>query len=54
MEEACAQALAQTIYSYAYFSKLLDVNKKQEPIIHENLRGKDYYKGASPQGGGHV
>jgi transposase len=47
MEEACAQALAQTIYSYAYFSKLLDVNKKQEPIIHENLRGKDYYKGGN-------
>jgi hypothetical protein len=49
MEEACAHALADNIYSYAYFSKLLDGKKKQEPIIHENLRGRDYYKG-----GGHV
>jgi len=49
MEEACAQALAHNIYSYKYFSKLLGDKKKQEPIIHENLRGKDYY-----QGGGHV
>src|SRR5215469_4274264 len=49
MEEACVQALAHNIYSYKYFSKLLGDKKKQEPIIHENLRGKDYY-----QGGGHV
>jgi hypothetical protein len=49
MEEACTLALEQGIYSFAYFNKLLE-NKKQdcknEPIIHENLRGKDYYQGA--------
>jgi transposase len=45
MEEACARALARNIYSYAYFSKLLEDSKKREPIIHENLRGRDYYKG---------
>ena len=49
MEEACAEALAHNIYSYAYFSKLIEDRKRQEPVIHENLRGKDYY-----QGGGHV
>jgi len=49
MEDACASAMAQNIYSYSYFSKLLDTRKKQEPVIHENLRGKDYYKEA-----GHV
>jgi len=49
MEEACAQALAHEVYSYVYFAKLLENKKKQEPIIHENLRGKEYY-----QGGGHV
>jgi len=47
MEEACSQALANNIYSYAYFSKLLENRKSQEPIIHENLRGKDYYQGGS-------
>ena len=49
MEEACSQALADNIYPYAYFSKLLQDSKRHEPVIHENLRGKDYY-----QGGGHV
>jgi transposase len=49
MEEACADALAHNAYSYAYFAKLLEGKKNQQPIIHENLRGKDYY-----QGGGHV
>ena len=44
MEEACTTALANNIYSYTYFAKLLE-NKKLEPIIHANLRGKDYYKG---------
>ena len=43
MEEACAHALARNIFSYAFFVKLLE-NKKQQPIIHENLRGKDYYQ----------
>jgi len=45
MEEACTQAMAQNVYSYSYFSKLLEKNKQQEPVIHENLRGKDYFKG---------
>jgi len=45
MEEACAHALANAIYSYTYFAKLLEDRRKQEPIIHENLRGKDYYQG---------
>ena len=47
MEEACAHALAHNIYSYAYFAELLKDKKQQEPILHENLRGKDYYKGGS-------
>jgi hypothetical protein len=47
MEEACTQALAHNTCSYAYFSKLLLDRKKQGPIIHENLRGKDYYHGGS-------
>jgi hypothetical protein len=45
MEEACTYALAHNIYSYAYFAKLLETKKTPEPIIHENLRGKDYYQG---------
>ena len=47
MEEACRTALAHNIYSYAYFTELLKTKKQQEPIIHSNLRGKDYYKGDS-------
>ena len=47
MEEACTLAMAQNIYSYSYFSKLLENQKNQEPVIHENLRGKDYYKEAN-------
>jgi transposase len=51
MEEACALAMAKNIYSYSYFVKLHEDLKKQEPsdfspLIHENLRGKDYYKEA--------
>jgi transposase len=46
MEEACAIALAQSIYSYTHFAALMQ-NKKSEPIIHENLRGKDYYRGGN-------
>lgn len=49
MEEACALAMARDIYSYSYFAQLLENQKKQEPLIHENLRGKEYYKEA-----GHV
>ena len=44
MEEACALATTRNIYSYSYFVNLLENQKKQEPVIHENLRGKDYYK----------
>jgi hypothetical protein len=57
MERACAHALAYNIYSYSYFAELLIDKKQQEPsdfsdfsprpLIHENLRGKDYYKGGS-------
>ena len=46
MEEACTQAMAQNINSYAYFSKVLENHKSPEPIIHENLWGKDYFKKA--------
>jgi hypothetical protein len=49
MEEACTKAIAHNIYSYSFFVKLLEGREKKEPIIHENLRGKDYY-----QGGDHV
>jgi hypothetical protein len=45
MEEACAQAMAHNVYSYTHFVKLLENNKKQEPVIHGNLRGSDYFKG---------
>ena len=44
MEEVCALAMAQNIYSYTYFVKLLETHKRQNPVIHENLRGKDYFK----------
>jgi hypothetical protein len=47
MEEACSHALAHKIYSYAYFAELLKAKKQQVPIIHENLRGKDYYTGGN-------
>jgi transposase len=47
MEEACAVAVERRIYSYSYFSRLVEDKKKQGPVIHENLRGKDYYKEAS-------
>jgi len=47
MEEVCAYALAQNIYSCTYFAKLLETRKTKsaQPVIHENLRGKDYYQG---------
>jgi len=45
MEEACALAMAQNVYSYAYFVKLLDNREMKQPLIHENLRGKEYFKG---------
>ena len=44
MEDACAQALARNIYSFAYFSKLVESLKCDQPIMHRNLRGKEYYK----------
>ena len=45
MEEACAQAMAHNVYSYAHFVKLLENSQRQEPVIHGNLRGSDYFKG---------
>jgi hypothetical protein len=45
MEEACAKAIVQNIYSYTYFTRLLENRDNQKPVIHENLRGKDYFKG---------
>ena len=49
MEEACGHALSYNVFSYACFAKLLEEKKSQfksaQPIIHENLRGKNYYKG---------
>jgi transposase len=45
MEEACTQAVLQNIYSYAYFSRLLENLDSRKPVIHGNLRGKDYFKG---------
>ena len=50
MEQACALAMAENIYSYAYFVKLLENRKNKEPVIHDNLRGKDYYKGETNVG----
>ncbi len=49
MEEACALALERNVYSYSYFAKLLENRKPGTPLVHENLRGKDYFTG-----GGHV
>jgi transposase len=46
MEEACALAIEQNVYSYSYFVTLLKSLEKTAPIIHENLRGKDYFKEA--------
>ena len=45
MEEASTEARGKGIYSYTYFAKLLENISMREPVIHENLRGKDYYKG---------
>ena len=45
MENACTEALTSTVYSYSYFSSLLESFKKDKPVIHENLRGKNYYQG---------
>jgi hypothetical protein len=49
MEEACALAMEQNVYSYTFFIKLLENQKAKEPLLHGNLRGKEYYKEA-----GHV
>jgi len=46
MEETCGIALTQKIFSYSHFAELLE-NQKQRPLIHENLRGKDYYQGGN-------
>jgi len=45
MEEACELAVARNIYSYTYFSRLLENCNNQKPVIHGNLRGKEYFKG---------
>jgi len=45
MEEACSLAITQNIYSYTYFSRLLENRDIQKPVIHGNLRGKEYFKG---------
>jgi len=45
MENACSRAMAGNIYSFSYFAKILERLKLEEPVIHENLRGKDYFKG---------
>jgi len=47
MEEICDLAVAQNIYSYTYFTRLLENGNDKKPVIHENLRGKDYFKGES-------
>ena len=55
MEEACAQALARNVFSYTYFAKLIESLRRAEPVIHENLRGKEYYKAPTGcQEGRHV
>jgi hypothetical protein len=45
MEEAAALAMTRNVYSYTYFVQLLEDRKRKEPVIHGNLRGKDYFKG---------
>jgi transposase len=45
MEKACEYAVAHNVYSYACFIKLLENRKVEKPLAHENLRGKDYFKG---------
>ena len=47
MELSCAEALASNIYSYKHFAKLLQRRCHTEPVVHENVRGKDYYRGDS-------
>jgi transposase len=47
MEDACASALGHNVYSYSHFVKLLENRKADKPLVHENLRGKDYYSGGS-------
>ena len=45
MENACIRAIAGNIYSYSSFEKILERLKLDVPIVHENLRGKNYFKG---------
>jgi transposase len=46
MEQASARALAEGVYSYACFQKLLGNRQKPETSIpHENVRGSVYYQG---------
>jgi len=47
MESASAEAIARSIFSCSYFASLLESFKKEEPFVHENLRGKNYYQGGT-------
>ena len=47
MESASVAAMASSVYSCSYFSSLLESFKKEEPVVHENLRGKNYYQGGT-------
>jgi transposase len=45
MESACAKALEGNVYSYSGFAAMLEHLKDEEPILHKNLRGENYYQG---------
>jgi len=47
MESASAAAMARSVYTYSCFNSLLESFKKEEPVMHENLRGKNYYQGGT-------
>jgi transposase len=49
METACRDALHKNIFTYKYFAVMLkNMNAcKQEPIVHNNLRGSGYYGGGT-------
>jgi len=58
MEAACAEALASSTYSYRHLAKILQRLHLTEPVIHENVRGKNYYQAPAGyqgiSGGSHV
>ena len=45
LEQVCGEALACNIYSWKYFDRLYrkEETKQAEPVVHENLRGREYY-----------